>query len=175
MRVLPRFPERSGYPPVYGAPGDYSVRFGNLTNSAGLVAPAALNSNQEAPLATITDGLSNTVLVSEISARPELHLRRTKQADPATGGSALTGQPGWAAWSGPQALGLKGYFQDGKGEGSFACIVNCSNQQGISSLHPAASLLLYGDGSVRPISETALVDIVFALHTRSGGEIIPGQ
>lgn len=75
-----------------------------------------------------------------------------------------------AADAGPE--GLSPGWQGG---GLIACIVNCSNQQGISNFHPAVSLLLYGDGSVRPNSETALVDIVFALHTRSGGEIIPGQ
>lgn len=79
------------------------------------------------------------------------------------------------AWSSPQALGFKGYRQDGTGEGSFACIVNCGNQQGISSFHPSVAMTLLGDGSVRALSETSQVDLVFALHTRSGGEIITGQ
>jgi len=36
-------------------------------------------------------------------------------------------------------------------------------------------MTLLGDGSVRALSETSQVDLVFALHTRSGGEIITGQ
>ncbi len=162
-------------PEVRGAPGDYYVRFGNVTNSAGFAAPAALDSNLQTPLANFTDGLSNTVLVSEITSRPDLYRRRSLQTDPATGGTALTNQPGWASWSSPQALRLMGYLQDGAGEGAFACIVNCANQQGLYSFHPSLALVLLGDGHARAISETAAVDLVFAVHTRSGGEIVSGD
>lgn len=148
----------------YGAAGDYFVRFGNATNSQGFTATTAFESNAPTRLNLFLDGLSNTLLVGEIAGRPNLYLKRKRQ-------DIQTNQPGWAAWSSPQALQLRGYLADGTGEGAFECIVNCANQQGLFSFHPGGVNNLAGDGGVRFLSETTDIDVVFALHTRDGREV----
>ncbi|QDU82366.1 putative major pilin subunit [Polystyrenella longa] len=152
-------------PDRFGAPGDYYVRFGGITNSEGVTATAAFDSNDYTPLKKISDGLTHTVLVGEISDRPQLFLRHELQS------GVQTRQPGWAAWSGPQALRLLGYSEDGTVEGEFDCIINCTNEQGLFSFHNGGANVLYADGSVHFLGSGMPVDIVMALHTRDGREL----
>ncbi|MFI4875928.1 MAG: DUF1559 domain-containing protein [Blastopirellula sp. JB062] len=157
-----------------GAPGDYYVRLQTIRNSQGHKASAGFDSNKANKLANFTDGLSNTVLVGEIAARPQLYHKRKAQA------GQFTAQQGWACWAGPQALRLYTYSPDGTQEqvdtaGSetfYSCVINCANEQGIYSFHPGGANVGLCDGSVRFLPETTDVDMVMAMHTRDGQEVI---
>lgn len=157
-------------PPMYGAAGDYYVRFGSITNSQGRSGDGALNSNDSTDLAAFTDGLSNTVLVGEIAGRPQLYIGGTPQYS-STGDPVQTNQPGWAAWASPQALRLYTFDQNCTTAHTYQCIINCCNQMALYSFHSGTVNVMMADGSVQSLAESMNVDLVIALHTRNGGEV----
>ena len=53
-----------------------------------------------------------------------------------------------------------------------ACMVNCTSNDEIYSFHPGGANALFVDGSVHFIKDVASVQLVAALVTRAGGEII---
>ncbi|TWT29681.1 DUF1559 domain-containing protein [Blastopirellula retiformator] len=157
-----------------GAPGDDYVRLQTIRNSQGDVANAGFDSNKATRLANFTDRLSNTVLPGEVAARPQLYYKREIQS-----GVQAT-QPGWSCWAGPQALRLYSYSPDGTQEqvdtsGSetfYTCVINCANKMGVYSFHSGGANVGLCDGSVRFLPETTDVDMVMAMHTRDGQEVI---
>lgn len=159
-------------PDRYGAPTDYYVRVDQeFTNSQGVAAVPAMESNRITPIRKITDGLSHTIGSDEISGRPQKYIRAVRQE------GLSTTQPGWAAWSALNALRVVGYSADGTVEGSategqFECIVNCSNDQGTYSFHPGGAHVLLLDSSVQFVAEDVQVDLMMALHSRAGEEAI---
>jgi prepilin-type processing-associated H-X9-DG protein len=50
--------------------------------------------------------------------------------------------------------------------------VNCSNQQGVYSFHPGGANVLFLDGRVVSISEQIAPEVLFAMVTRSRGEVM---
>ncbi|EAQ81599.1 DUF1559 domain-containing protein [Blastopirellula marina] len=156
------------------APGDYYVRLQTIRNSQGAVANAGFDSNAATRLAKFTDGLSNTVLAGEVAARPQLYYKRQAQS------GQVTTQQGWSCWAGPQALRLYTYSPDGTQEqvdtaGSetfYSCVINCANKMGIYSFHSGGANVGLCDGSVRFLPESTDVDMVMAMHTRDGQEVI---
>ncbi|MHC2067673.1 DUF1559 domain-containing protein [Bremerella sp. T1] len=153
----------------YGGPGDYYVRLQTWVWPGGDTLDVGLDSNAATPMAKFTDGLSNTVLLGEVSARPVLYINGKAQTTP------MTTQPGWSAWAGPQALRLRSYNDDCSAESdgttTYQQVINVCNQQGLYSFHPAGAMVSLGDGSVRFLSETTDLETVVAMHTRSGGEV----
>lgn len=153
----------------YGAPGDYYVRLQTWEWPEGQVLSLGLDSNSGTPLAKFTDGLSNTVLLGEVAARPTLYINGKSQASP------MTAQPGWSAWAGPQALRLRSYNDDCSAESNsttvYPRVVNVCNQQGLYSFHPGGAVISLGDGSVRFLAETIDVETIVAMHSRDGGEV----
>ena len=71
----------------------------------------------------------------------------------------------------------KGFLIDGAQENGFTsalgpCAVNCSNDNEIYSFHPGGANALFVDGSVHFIKDVASVQLIAALVTRAGGEIL---
>ncbi|WP_437188056.1 DUF1559 domain-containing protein [Planctomicrobium sp. SH668] len=166
-------------PDMFGAASDYFTRApqsGNHVDSNGISGAAALTSNKQTRLAEFTDGLTNTILIDEIAGRPTLHIGSVAQ------GTTQTGQPGWAAWSSPNALNLYSYAPGCTDQGERyvsnapqrqrSCIINCCNMEGIYSFHTGTSTILMGDGSVRSLGANTDVDLVINLHTRNGSEVV---
>jgi prepilin-type processing-associated H-X9-DG protein len=116
--------------------------------------------------AKITDGTSNTVMVSEISGRP---------FDYVTGGqvssTVAASMGGAGAWAHNNAHYLMNYTVDGSVKGG-PCGVNCSSRYGIYSFHQEGANGLFVDGSVRLIRAKLDANIVFSLSTASGGELL---
>lgn len=153
----------------YGAPGDYYARLQTWEWPEGATVSLGLDSNSGTPLAKFTDGLSNTVLLGEVSGRPTLYVNGKAKTSP------MTTQPGWSAWAGPQALRLRSYNDDCSAESDsstiYPRIVNVCNQQGLYSFHPGGAVVGLGDGSVRFLAETVDVETIVAMHSRDGGEV----
>lgn len=156
-------------PDRFGGPGDYYVRLQTWVWPNGATLDLGLDSNSVTKLAKFTDGLSNTVLLGEVCARPVLYINGKAQASP------MTTQPGWSAWAGPQALRLRSYNDDCSLESDnaniYPRIINVCNQQGLYSFHPGGAMVALGDGSVRFLAETTDVDTLVAIHSRAGGEV----
>jgi prepilin-type N-terminal cleavage/methylation domain-containing protein/prepilin-type processing-associated H-X9-DG protein len=174
-----------GYPAgttgAYGAGGDYFVhhiisgqdRSGvAVTRSPALQSMPGLKITAAQPFSAITDGLSQTILVDEMAMRPTHYILGVRQADQVL-------QAPWSAWAGYQSMNYNGYSSDGVTTWSAAaptqgwdCAVNCNNSMGIYAFHTSGANSLFCDGSVHFLADTTSVDVVLALLTRNGNEII---
>ncbi|WZO98019.1 DUF1559 domain-containing protein [Isosphaeraceae bacterium EP7] len=158
---------------------DYAVNNGIEVNLAatGLVDPIsgqiamlrnatdALPNNQTRH-SDVTDGLTNTFLVSEIAARPFRYRGWRKLATFVP--SAGTGG-GWADYD--SGYTTHGFTVDGlKNPGP--CHTNCTNNNENYAFHPGGANSLMGDGSVRFIKSTLDIRIFARLLSRSGGEVV---
>jgi prepilin-type N-terminal cleavage/methylation domain-containing protein/prepilin-type processing-associated H-X9-DG protein len=173
----------------FGATTDYTNIGGigtALNNSlpAGSELNDPLNSGilkaDSVSLAEVTDGLSNTILVGESAGRPRLYQHNKWIADGATpktwsGSSSVTRPfPTGGVW----ASHAKGFLIDGAQTNGFTntapgpCAVNCSNDNEIYAFHPGGACALFADGSVRLLEESLPIQILIALASRSGNEVI---
>jgi prepilin-type N-terminal cleavage/methylation domain-containing protein/prepilin-type processing-associated H-X9-DG protein len=169
---------------LYGAPTDY-------TNVGGVGAALAASLNPppadptgvlgDVPIKVleVTDGLSNTILVTECANRPQLWQRRTHVTSlpPPVPWSSTSDQP--FVTGGVWASHLKGFLVDGAGTDGRTnggpCAINCSNDNEIYSFHTGGVNALMADGSVRFLRESMDLKIVAALSTRAGGEAVSGD
>jgi prepilin-type N-terminal cleavage/methylation domain-containing protein/prepilin-type processing-associated H-X9-DG protein len=174
----------SGTTAAYGAGGDYFVhhiisgqdRSGvAVSRSPALQSMPGLKITAVQPLSAITDGLSQTILVDEMAMRPDHYILGVQQSDQVS-------QAPWSAWAGYQSMTFNGYSADGISVWSttaptqgWDCAVNCNNSAGIYAFHPAGANALFCDGSVHFLSKNTTVDVVLALLTRNGNEIIPAD
>ncbi len=128
-------------------------------------------------LAVITDGLSNTIAVTECANRPTLFVKRGASSVPVAGGyPGTTDSTGLIIFGGPWASDLKnlgptGSTADGLGKPG-SCMISCTNDWEIYSMHPGGSNTGFGDGSVKFLKTTISPGVFAALITRAGGEIV---
>ena len=158
-----------------GAAGDYfgansfqSNIYGNLSLS-GITTCTALDDIVNRKIYEITDGTSNTILVSEQAGRPNFYILGVKQP-------TNTAQAAYNQW-GPcasyqvsriQQFGSDGITADGTGG---PCTINCNNSQGFYSFHSGGVNSVFCDGSVRFISKAIHPNTLFGIITINGGEI----
>ena len=152
-----------------GACGDYAgVRdIDTRLVDLGLVDPPAnyqgvLADNYLTRLAEITDGASQTILVTECAGRPELW--RAGQPVPeiyASGG----------AWVGGTLILFQGSTPDGATKPG-PCAINCTNDQEAYSFHPAGVNAVFADGSVHFLKADMDIRIFARLVTRAGEEVV---
>lgn len=141
-------------------------------------------------IAKVSDGLSNTIMLSENAARNEVWEKGRKVTPAEDPNPAFAGPKGLynaqlnyggAGWADPQN---QQWFDGGNRDGNNdirdansdtnSCIINCTNiaYRGLYSFHPGIDMQLMGDGSVRSVSES-ISDYVFAnLMTRAAGDIV---
>jgi prepilin-type N-terminal cleavage/methylation domain-containing protein/prepilin-type processing-associated H-X9-DG protein len=128
-------------------------------------------------LAEITDGTSNTLMVSELAGRPQLWVRgkfiNTNHA-----------QSQWTNHEGGLAV-VEGLSMDGLILGG-PCALNCANMydpdyptgtnpnEEIYSFHSAGANVVFADGSVRLVASNTPISVVAAMITRDGGETTAG-
>jgi prepilin-type N-terminal cleavage/methylation domain-containing protein len=113
----------------------------------------------------VTDGTSQTALMWEIAARPDIYVG-SKKLPGATGGG------GWA-----DILNAENWFQGSSSDGTTVggpCAINCTNQAqtGVFSFHPGGVHVLLTDGSVHFLGENTDVGIFVALVTLQGGTYV---
>jgi len=117
---------------------------------------------------SITDGLSNTVFLTEDAGRPFSYVKgnRPHPTNPTGGVNGLDGA-GWASRG--MNYGIDGSSLDGLTSGP--CFMNCNNRDEHFSFHTGGSIHLFGDGSTRFIRETIPTKVMGAMTTRVGGEV----
>lgn len=140
----------------------------------------ALKPNAGRRLGEITDGTTKTLLLVECSGRPNLYQNGTLVPDgtlPKTwsGSSSIKSPfPTGGVW----ASHLKGFLIDGaRSDGNTAtapgtCAVNCSNDNEVYAFHPAGAHAVMCDGSVRLLAAAMPIDVLAALGSGDGGEVV---
>lgn len=141
----------------------------------------ALAEYQANRVSAMTDGLSNTLMLSECAARPDAYVMGQKMTDVqfqaytddeiVRHGSRLVADDG-IGWADPDAgFHVKGVMSDGVTVYG-PVFVNGINSGETYSFHTGGALTLLSDGSVHFLSENIDGWVYVSLCTRSGGELI---
>ncbi len=133
--------------------------------------------------ATVTDGLSNTMVVVEKAGYTQHWVGGSQLPD-----TDLTlDQPGfWGSTLGICSFTLQGYSTAYTYPSSYSqpphpasstpagtdCAINCNNSQGVYGFHPGGAHVALCDGSVRFLNEQLPATMLFALATKWAGEVI---
>ena len=65
---------------------------------------------------------------------------------------------------------------DGNTSGKWGpCAVNCSNDNEVYSFHPSGSAAVCCDGAVRVLAVTTAIDVLAALSSCNGGEVVANE
>ncbi|HEX3150568.1 MAG TPA: DUF1559 domain-containing protein [Gemmataceae bacterium] len=114
-------------------------------------------------IASVTDGLSNTILIAEDAGRVERY-----QAGKLVPGQYSSG----GAWGDYNSE----YYVHGASPAGVvsagSCTVNCTNDNEIYAFHPQGAMALRGDGSVFFLKVTTSPQVVIAAVSRAGGETL---
>ncbi|MGL6095308.1 MAG: DUF1559 domain-containing protein [Fimbriiglobus sp.] len=126
--------------------------------------------------ARVTDGLSNTLMMTENCGRPVQFRFRVASGPP----YRVEG----AAWVAPQIdMGLDGIRKDTANRDipfytftdppTEPCVMNCSNHNEAFSFHSGGVNALLGDGSVRFVRESISLSAWVRLVTPNRGDVLP--
>jgi len=136
----------------------------------GHVDPAAsylgvLSSSQVTPqymvrVTDITDGTSDTILLTESAGRPTLW----QAGRPVSGASVRN-----ASWVGGSLIFGQGSSADGAAK-LGPCAINCTNDHEAYSFHPGGVNAVFADGSVRFLKASLDMRMFARMATRAGGE-----
>ena len=157
---------------TYPAGWDPNATPANFLPSRGIIAVDTVT------FAAITDGTSNTMMVSEDAGLPNQYALG-RQVSPTTFSSpaAALAQAAWAsdgkAWSldgFDPATGLTNSYFARRLAGMVG--VNGTNDQELYAFHTGGVNVLMGDGSVRFVSASASLRTLSALITRAGEEVV---
>lgn len=139
-------------------------------------------------LVSVEDGLSNTALVVEQSQRPEAYGRRFILLVIGTSGDFMSPQDGFgegdvpATPENPTITTMHDLV--GASQGAWLTVeggvfqadgVNFNNQQDPYGFHPAGAQVVLCDGSVRTLHERIDDDVLRAVLSRDGGEIVDAR
>jgi prepilin-type processing-associated H-X9-DG protein len=112
-------------------------------------------------LADITDGTSQTILVTECAGRPELWR---------TSGPVPGYAPG-GVWVAGTLILFSGSTPDGATKPG-PCAINCSNNREPFSFHPVGVNAVFADGSVHFLKDDLDIRIFARMVTRAGAEVV---
>ena len=113
----------------------------------------------------ITDGTSNTTLLTECAGRPQRW-----QAGRGGPDQSIDGGP-WAGFR--KGIKLRGATPDGTTIPG-PCAINCTNDFEVYSFHPGGANAVFADNHVRFLGASIDIRVFAALVTRAGGEV-PGE
>jgi prepilin-type N-terminal cleavage/methylation domain-containing protein/prepilin-type processing-associated H-X9-DG protein len=153
-----------------GACGDYAPTWyvESVLVEAGLTPQprdqnGVLQPNHMTRLSEITDGTSQTILLTEDAGRPRLWRMGRSGPD-----QTVEGDP-WAAFN--SGIILQGSTADGTMRPG-PCAINCTNEREVYSFHPAGANAVFADGSVHFLRASMSIRVLAALVTRAGGESV---
>ncbi len=160
------------------APTDYEAIMGVQPGSINPHLPSSLydsinrfsvmHRNSRNRYADIHDGSSNTIMVVECAARPDVYRRRVLRSDLANDQGI-----GWADSEGP--FSFDGSNADGSLEGAGLAegcdqVMNRRNDNEPYSFHPVGINVLFADGHVPFLPESTEIAIFAKLLTRNAAE-----
>lgn len=133
-------------------------------------------------LATIRDGLSNTLVIGEGAGRPTMYVSGRRVVNPRSGIAAGTNVTadgwGWAdinggfSVDGSNAQGLQNSTSSSGATTIVGnCLMNCTNDSEFYAFHGSGAHYVVGDGSVQFISANIAGPAFVALCTRDLGDI----
>jgi hypothetical protein len=149
------------------APGSPSGNVGAM-GIRGQMAPDGLVEGR-IKITQLTDGTSNTILVTEDAGRHQLYAKGKMLPDNQPGGKGWTLNAAWADYN--TAILVRGFSNDGLIRDGGCCCINCNNLNQIYSFHTGGVNTLRGDASVQFITEGTAPGILAALISRGGGEV----
>ncbi len=130
-------------------------------------------------IASITDGLSNTIAVVEDAARPTLYIGSTPNStlvlQDESNPDNSTEKPGFvtgAPWAQPRNQVKIAGWNVLQNNFYGPCMINCTNSEEVYSFHTSGANFLFGDGSVHFITQSIAADAFASLVTRAGGETL---
>ncbi len=110
----------------------------------------------------ITDGASQTILVTESAGRPEMWRAGRLVPDIIAPG---------AVWVGGTLIFGQGSSLDGATKPG-PCPINCTNDHETYSFHPLGANAVFADGSLHFLKDDIDIRIFARLVTRAGGEVV---
>lgn len=130
-----------------------------------------LGSNVQTPMLAVTDGLSNTIMVSEAGARPESWKYGKRQPDVTfmNGPWAYSGNDIAVDGSNGPSSASPGSTLSSTAEVPTSCQLNCSNQGEIYAFHSGGANICLGDGSVRFLRDSITLVNLQKMCARSDG------
>ncbi len=151
-------------------------RTGMMIGWSAVTAPRPANR-----IASVTDGLSNTMLVGEDAGREDVYrlgkLVAIANANNTLPDCARARGGAWATNDNPYEIGQLILWCPGAVTGlpPTPMKINGSNEwgYGLYSMHTGGANVVMGDGSVRFLSENMPFRTVGILATRAGGEVVP--
>jgi prepilin-type N-terminal cleavage/methylation domain-containing protein/prepilin-type processing-associated H-X9-DG protein len=178
------------YPPglIFGRT-DYAPDAGMQAAVPGISINAGASIICEPPdgpvrITAITDGTSNTMMVTEDAGRPTWYGSNGVVTMPSYTGAPGTTPQGGGGWADPlNYIATNGSDPSGSGVAAgggfmgipvapWSCANGCSNDSEIFAFHTGGSNVCFGDGSVRFVRNGLTMAQMQALLSRAGGEVI---
>jgi prepilin-type N-terminal cleavage/methylation domain-containing protein/prepilin-type processing-associated H-X9-DG protein len=119
--------------------------------------------NGKCRLTDITDGTSSTILYAEDAGRPQLWHNGQRVPE-----KLITGGP----WAGRNLIWGDPFDVEPP---PWPCAINCSNHREVYSFHPRGANTVFADGSVHFLHASMRIEVLAALATRAGGEVVLGN
>jgi prepilin-type processing-associated H-X9-DG protein len=146
---------------------------GPAAGYVGALGPRGVGPTDGTSILSITDGTSNTLLMSETAGGQNIYVLRVMQPE-TTAVNAF--HAGWADYQ--TSIRIVGYSNDGTTQNAGCCIINCNNYSSLGdsprqlySFHTNGVNALRCDGSVFFMSQSTSPVTVAALFSCSGGEV----
>ncbi len=158
-----------------GMPAAYIAAVGEGKDSGTITGPLITGTIR---MASITDGTSNTMMVSECGSKPIGYngfrqIYRSEVDGLPVDGIIEPVSSGGGAWADNFTYSsLAGAQGRQNGIRGGICMVNCTSNNEIYAFHPGGANALFVDGSVHFFKDMASVPLIAAMVTRAGGEIV---
>lgn len=117
----------------------------------------------------ILDGTSHTILLFEMSGKPD-HWKQARQQPTPTNAQFYSHGP----WAGNNGVGVYNWSQDGTTKGCDTCerFVNVDNELSPYSFHPGLVTIVLADGSTRTLTESISPDIFTNLSRKNDHNVV---
>ncbi|HEY1189181.1 MAG TPA: DUF1559 domain-containing protein [Gemmata sp.] len=114
---------------------------------------------------TLLDGTSNTLVLREVTGRPDGYNAAGVRAPYSDGVSSV------GTWASYRSTVVESWNEAGADKNG-PCVINCSNLCGTYAFHSAGANHVFADDSVHMVRKGINEYLYCALVTRNGGEVL---